>query len=418
MHGTLGAFLIAFSFRRGPGHELQLPLNHPHHVAQLPSWSAKVQWAEAQRQYGNQLYSAHAPDYEAAMDVYLTCLTVARHDAVMLGKVMNNVAQCTLQLGWYKKTETVCTLALQELLGLWSPSSSSLSASESSEFKTKNQHPQQQQQQQPPQQQQQQQQPLPDLSQSLSKLYFKRGKARRLRGDYPNAKHDLEQSLHYLSLLDPGETRSTESKATTTPPAAAAAEQPQQQLPGSQQKMMTMIQRELQLVARSAAEGKRNQERAQRAMQQILSPAAVAATDTSPMSPLYCDLAEPSRRPYSTLRVSCPSDELEEDEQDGETVPTTWTQRSLILLSQYWHWYVAVAGRVAEKLLEWMGDHDDDDDDENHHHTAKKKKNNTKEQLSLKMKEEAARHSAREAELLRRRRRQQRPTTTSGRKVE
>jgi hypothetical protein len=47
-------------------------------VEYLKTWDEKKQWAEEQRQYGNQLYREER--YEQAIDVYLTCLVVAQQE--------------------------------------------------------------------------------------------------------------------------------------------------------------------------------------------------------------------------------------------------------------------------------------------------------------------------------------------------
>lgn len=131
-------------------------------VASL-SQKDKAIWAEDQRHVGNAYF--HKAEYQTAMDIYLTCLLVKEDTAEHLNQtllpVLNNLAQCTLQLGMHKKTIEFCNIALEEI----------------AKYRDVD--------------------PL-----STCKIYFKRAKARRLTGSYFEARHDLNQASSCLHLVE------------------------------------------------------------------------------------------------------------------------------------------------------------------------------------------------------------------------
>ena len=163
----------------------------------------KIEWAERQRQEGNELYKEG--DFRGALDVYLTCLVAKTTDnadfmAQVFLPVMNNLAQCSIQLKMYQKAQQFCTLALDEI---------------ETADPTNNR----------------QQQEL------VAKLYFRRGRAKRLSADYQQAKNDYEIAM---SLLD---KESMEYRS---------------------------VQREMQVLQRAENEERRNEKRQERAMQRLL----------------------------------------------------------------------------------------------------------------------------------------------------
>lgn len=261
------------------------------HVASLKTLDERLEFIEGQRQYGNHLYSESR--FEEAIDVYLTCLTVAKESDALFLKVMNNLAQASLQLQWYLKTEKFVTLALEHL-------------HLTTESETGDEH-----------------------RQAVAKLFFRRGKARRLRGDYTEAKADLMAAQRWMDEPDSAEHRS--------------------------------IDKELRLLAQSVQEGRKNLQRAQRAMKTVLQPmtkpAEAGTTLTSTVSsdstatktvneskPLYPERRAGGRRTYSSLRA--PSDkEAEEVGEEEEPLELT-----------YWQHYMLVVGKIAELLLQWIGD--------------------------------------------------------------
>lgn len=231
----------------------------------------KIVWAELQRTEGNRLYQQR--EYQQAMDVYLTCLIVKSESNQFMTNVflpcLNNLAQCTLQLGMYRKTEIYCTMALKELVQTTTTAN--------------NEH-----------------EPL------VAKLYFRRGKARRLGGKYTLANKDLQKTL---------------TMVTDTKP---------------------VVYRELQLLEQAMVEAEQNKKRQERAMQQIWNTSTTSVSMSSSSS-LY-DNAK--KRNYSNLRAKRRSDD---DLNEGITTKEN---------SSYWAYYMAVIARLVERLLILTGDED------------------------------------------------------------
>lgn len=122
------------------------------HVQSLATEEERIDWANEQNALGNKLFQEERK-FAEAVDIYLTCLTVTAElkssdHALLFVKVMNNLASCTLQLKWFRKTMDFCTMALDQI-------------SKTEDY-------------------------LADESLRLyiAKLHFKRSKAGRLRGDY------------------------------------------------------------------------------------------------------------------------------------------------------------------------------------------------------------------------------------------
>eukprot|EP00545_Synedropsis_sp_CCMP1620_P014061 CAMPEP_0119019670 /NCGR_PEP_ID=MMETSP1176-20130426/22403_1 /TAXON_ID=265551 /ORGANISM="Synedropsis recta cf, Strain CCMP1620" /LENGTH=319 /DNA_ID=CAMNT_0006973927 /DNA_START=8 /DNA_END=967 /DNA_ORIENTATION=- len=245
----------------------------------------KLEWAQIQRKEGNLIYARK--DYNEAVDVYLTCLVVKSDSTDFMDQVylpvLNNLAQCTLQLGSYRKAATFCTMALEE------------------ESK------------------------LTHRPEAVSKLYFRRGKARRLSGDYKAAIDDFAKAKELLPDKSGAEHRA--------------------------------IQKELQLVAQSTIEGKRNEVKQKDAMKSFFDTNTTLGADAMSNEPA-ADVHEPpaalnhkklesslygtQKRAYSTLRAK-----RYEDENDNEKSPKQLS---------YWRYYLAVIGSIAERLLIAMGD--------------------------------------------------------------
>jgi tetratricopeptide (TPR) repeat protein len=222
--------------------------------------SDKIKWAALQRNEGNSLYKQEA--YQEALDVYLTCLVVKTDSKEFTREVflpcLNNLAQCTLKLGMYLKTETYCSIALDELAD-----------------STVNDGP------------------------LVAKLYFRRGKARRLGGKYDLANGDFQKALSMVQDPKP-------------------------------------IHRELQLLERAIVEAQRNEKRRERAMQQVW---ASHSNDDAPS--LYDDAAK--TRSYSKLRAKEHADDSESETDETSKL-------------SYWDFYLALIGRIAERLLLVSGD--------------------------------------------------------------
>ncbi|CAB9506571.1 expressed unknown protein [Seminavis robusta] len=287
------------------------------------SLEQKIEWAQKQRQQGNQLYQEGK--YKQAIDIYLTCLVVRDTTQqqqkvvddlqVFILPVMNNLAQSALQLGWYHKAEVFCTLGMESL-----------------EEGTK--------------------------GQGVAKLYFKRGKARRLRGCYDTAKGDLEKAMEKLGgdiENDDDDEKSPEQKS---------------------------IEKEFQLLARAVAEGKKNKKRTQRAMQKVLGSQSsqdgnnmnpskeesLKETNSTPPSTPKTTISSPSSLPKSN-DIPTPSDDdintplyHEKPSRTHSTIrkrpegPPPYEKLELDVDLSYWQMYRLVIARVAQRLLDIIGE--------------------------------------------------------------
>lgn len=220
-------------------------------------------------------------DYREALDVYLTCLVAKSDHADFIGSiflpVMNNLAQCCIQMCMYRKAQEFCNMALEEV-------------------KETN---------------------LESLVQLLvAKLYFRRGRAKRLSGEYAAATIDLEAALSMLDS-DTLEYRS--------------------------------VKKELQLVKRAEMEERQNEKRQERAMQRLLGGETKQVGSTSNSS-VDCPKTQPSglyqeqnnKRAYSTLTATRPRDNGDEQDDANE--------------QGCWQWYLSMVARVAGKLLVLLGD--------------------------------------------------------------
>ena len=344
-------------------------------VASLPTLQMKYEWAEQQRLAGNVYFNQG--DYKSAMDIYLTCLLVvdkSKNDSknVSVEKVdhddddedigrlkidaagrhkeerkiknnsepqiehtrefitqvytpvLNNLAQCTLQLGMYKKTISFCNFGLE--------------------------HEQKMQQNQDEWDDQ-------DYMLGLCKLHYKRGKARRLKGDYKESRIDLQHAMGRLQDLTANVDTANEI---------------------NYQVYEKAIQKEFRSLEQAEREGRRNRQRAKMAMQKVLSspptpsstaPSAQSSSDNSTQSSSnhqkFKDdesgpISNSEPRKYSKLRSRKKSNVHSSDnESDVNGAVYEECDKQLSFSQYYW----VVVARVAEQLLEWIGD---DSVDHNH----------------------------------------------------
>jgi tetratricopeptide (TPR) repeat protein len=330
-------------------------------VEYLKTWDEKKQWAEEQRKYGNQLYREER--YEQAIDVYLTCLVVAQQEkklappeidtdtqsqsaGLLFLYVMNNLAQSTLALKWFRKTEQFCTLALQEVYvntdadadvdldvkhGGGAETCSDKAARCTSTDATSLKFPKQQHQ--------------------IAKLYYKRGKARRLGGLYKDARIDLETALQWIEWLSNNKTIEADLTLENQ-----GKDKDLQAVADSRK----VVVRELQLVANASAEARRNKERQQQAMQKMLSSCKKDVNTSSETSAAQSETPQPSlfpeikgKRSFSTLRAPSARRNCEQDAPDDSEDRLDVDEPRQLTYSQ---WYLIMIGRVAQKLLEWTGD--------------------------------------------------------------
>jgi hypothetical protein len=209
--------------------------------------------------------------YEEAIDVYLTCLTVVgkhrsddtdKDQLELFFKTMNNLAFCTLQLKWYGKTVEFCTLALKD-------------------------------------------QQINDGIFMLEKarLFFKRAKASRLRGDYRF--DDIDKAKHCLETSD-------------------QALEPE---------LHKAILQERRLLEGAIAQAQVNRRRQEASMKRLLNPVG------NGIDPLYEASSLPERE-FSTIRA-----------------PSTGQGRSVgseRLVESYWALYVGMVQRQARKFRDWL----------------------------------------------------------------
>jgi len=302
------------------------------------STEQKIEWAHKQRQSGNALYQQGK--YKEAIDIYLTCLIVRDTSAnttsttttttknkdddtdnddgdgkkakaavvdnnmeALILPVMNNLAQCSLQLGWYHKAELFCTLALEALEG---------------DAPTKPHKP----------------------SLLVAKLHFKRGRARRLRGWYDEARGDLERALVALGspLTKDSAQKSAEQKA---------------------------LEKEFQLLEKAVAEGKKNKKRAKRAMQTVLGGIENKDTQQNPTTDSCSDTKVPSSKSESAAATK-PTITIplyhEKHARTHSTIrkrpegPPPYERACLPVQLSYWQMYRLIAARVAQKILDIIGE--------------------------------------------------------------
>lgn len=208
------------------------------------------------------------------MDVYLTCLVAKSDDKEFSTRVflpvLNNLALCTLQLGMWSKTDQFCTLALEDTLNF--------DILEKDEERA-----------------------------AVAKIYFRRGKSRRLQGLYKEARNDLEQALLLMGDDDTQERRT--------------------------------VQREIRKVDQSVTEGKRNEKRQERAMKKAL---GGGRPDVGCGEKVLGTEDHRQRRKYSTLTAKSSLEDDNDEESDEEL--------------SCWHHYLLVVVRLTEMALELLGD--------------------------------------------------------------
>mmetsp|Transcript_42165 Transcript_42165/g.101769 ORF Transcript_42165/g.101769 Transcript_42165/m.101769 type:complete len:411 (-) Transcript_42165:3642-4874(-) len=296
-------------------------------VSQLILSDRKI-WAEQQRQSGNSLFQQG--QYKAAMDIYLTCLVVkgstTTTTAAASGQeetpdfeflsqtllpVLNNLAQCTLQLGMQKKTKDFCGIALEEIAKV----------DDANNFD-----------------------PI-----AICKIHFKRAKAHRLTGHYSEARQDLNVSLSFVEKKEKALAEDTEeddvddSITSITSPFRQA------------------IQKEFRHLEAAEKEARKNRQRQKKSMQRALasSKSAASNSESSGKSPAKTSGISVPKEPrkYSALRarkkVSVTDSSSAEDAQEG---------RMDVRDLSYWQYYWLVVARVAETLLILIGDDDEDEE--------------------------------------------------------
>jgi hypothetical protein len=257
-------------------------------VQSLPNGVAKLKWAEIQRvDIGNDFYQKQ--QYESAMDTYLTCLIVATpplasddpmnytmEHFLLYMKVMNNLALCTMQLKWYRKTVTFCTMAIDQI-STTLPMIQRIKGSNIDQTDK-----------------------AAVIIEQRIKLCYKRAKAYRLKGEYDLAYLDLE---YIQTELSKNATDSAFEKVLL--------------------EMNCVISKEEQLLKRSTLHGKKNFKQQQNGMVKLLNQSKIVpllSNDTGSIvndhnvalsnnvRALYYDYdttnSQLKRRAFSTLRAN------------------------------------------------------------------------------------------------------------------
>ena len=271
----------------------------------------KHQYLDSQRQRANTLYQQEK--YTEALDIYLTCLpaidlsndmddnTCSSEQLLAFLTVMNNLAQCCLQIQVYQKAIRFTELAMEQY-------------------------------------QKQREEVLGNSREQISfqfaKLHYKRGKAHRLRGEYSEAKQYLEEAASQCSRLADLDLEFLDKSVINS----------------SQQ----AIQKELSKLSLAVSVARRTQEKQKRAMQKLLYHPSLSDNRSELTQTLYQDEQKPPKhRQFSTLRVNRrkeTADSTKASDHEGNLSVGRHCCRSLAKL----------AGLAAQKLLDIIGEDEAD----------------------------------------------------------
>ncbi len=245
-------------------------------VASLQTDQERFAWAEHQRQaVGNPLYQAK--QYQSAMDIYLTCLlskpseeTSCHHlkefQTRVYLPVLNNLAQCTLQLGQYRKAEQFCSMGIHDDAMKDDGQTRNLATANKDENHDTH---------------------IP--LQQYAKLYYRRGKARRLQGHYTTARQDLECAMRLLK------SKETDGALHNDDDDTMNSESDQQE--------QRAIQREMVALQKSIQQAKQHRQQQQAAMQRLLTTTTDKAATINNKAECVSPSMSSKRRAFSNLRV-------------------------------------------------------------------------------------------------------------------
>lgn len=280
----------------------------------------KIEWATGQRKEGNRLFASC--EYQEAMDVYLTCLVAidtsnsstdavenvdeapvlaSQYETEIKLPVLLNLALCALKLGMLSKAEKFCNYAIEMKAGKQS-----------------------------------------------AKCYFRRGKVRMLMGHYISAELDLAKAL---DLLDQSANDAVDVNIEL-------------------EKDKRVILREKQKLHQLVKQAEKNQMQQKKAMQRLFESdssegakpvSTVGVTAEMPThqnkpndkpASLYPEKKAGTRK-YSTLRDDPNWDHsIAAEDTDGEETSSP--------LRTYFEWYMQMAGRCAQKILDTIGGEDNE----------------------------------------------------------
>mmetsp|Transcript_11496 Transcript_11496/g.29093 ORF Transcript_11496/g.29093 Transcript_11496/m.29093 type:complete len:415 (-) Transcript_11496:13-1257(-) len=318
-------------------------------VSELESPEDRQLWAEEQRLTGNVFFQQG--DYKGAMDIYLTCLVVKEDTPEFVRKtflpILNNLAQCTLQLGMYKKTIVFCEMALEEV----SKTKEKVAKETANEAVEKPEAAQRK---------------LQDAI-ALCKVFFKLGKALRLTGHYAKAREALNNSLGCLKGEEEKEAIASSYETSSNANDTEVSLEPYKKA----------IKKEYRHLDIAEKEAKKNLFRQKCAMQKVLSSPPTAKSNSSitkdkdginEKSSLSDSLYEkPSgTREFSRLRARKHRTSASTlDREVGTTNTSSDGSRELLEepSSSYTQYYWSMVARVAKRLLVMLGDETDVDND-------------------------------------------------------
>lgn len=314
-------------------------------ISQLESSEDRQYWAEQQRLTGNAFFQQG--NYKGAMDIYLTCLVVKENTPDFVRDtflpVLNNLAQCTLQLGMHMKTILFCEMALEEASKGKEKVAKAKSNQEEKKIEETHEYKSFLLQR--------------DLADAIAlcKIFFKLAKALRLTGHYRKAREALDSSLDCLT----GEENEISASSYTT---SGEANDVQFSLVPYKK----AIDKEYRYLDFAEKEARRNLARQKRAMRTVLSPSPTAKFNLSATQDkneiqeesLYEKSLEP--RQFSKLRArkfETSSLVLQQNEDaiaynDGDAEKTSYS-----------HYYWSMVARVAKALLVMLGDDTDNDNE-------------------------------------------------------
>ena len=283
------------------------------------------------------------------MDIYLTCLVVKESTPDFVRDtflpVLNNLAQCTLQLGMYTKTILFCEMALEEV---------SKAKEKAAEVKASREE-KKGEEGTPELALLAKQRDLADAI-ALCKIFFKLSKALRLTGHYGKARKALDNSHDCLV---------GEDKEMVASSYAVSGDADGNNFSLAPYKKA--IQKEYRCLEIAEREARKNFARQKLAMQSCLSSSSTAKskssttrdkneTHSSSSDPLYEQSTEP--RQFSTLRAR-------KTETSSQALGSGDHMNSYVECNSgkmsYSQYYWSMVGRVAKASLVLLGEEGDEE---------------------------------------------------------
>jgi hypothetical protein len=334
-------------------------------VSQLESSEDRRYWAEQQRQTGNKFFQSG--DYKGALDIYLTCLVVKENSLDFVRDtflpILNNLAQCTLQLGMHKKTIVFCEMALDEVEKVEEVERVEQLAKDTAK-KLNDDHEEEKTEESKSVTTQKAKNPQVDCI-ALCKIYFKLAKALRLTGNYEEARKALDSSL---GCMIEKEKEFPISSSTTS---NDNDDNDDNDGDHNDNKISILpyqkaIQKEYRYLDIAEKEARKNRAKQKRAMQSVLSSSTSSSSnhrdDNKKISPsLYENQSNPREFSKLRARIKGTSSSSTFNGKDDSNSNTYVSDLENISYSQY---YWSMVARVANYLLTILGDEDTANADE------------------------------------------------------